>query len=169
MSFEIKEKWSNDSAIYSEDANSDVTNTNSEIKSNIGSEPGDEDSYSVISLDQICKQDTSKSASNDGKGDTLGETRISLIEKTSSSGTPVEWNKMLVALNTESDGEKLVKGTRRWLSIVTKQAPLAHVGTGAPSRQVCLTSRVEVRPQTEIYKSCTPNSGDAERCRSQSS
>jgi len=62
---ENDEEWSNDSAIFSEDANSDVTDTNSEIKSLIGSELGDEDSYlySAVSFDQICKQDTSKSAS----------------------------------------------------------------------------------------------------------
>ena len=65
VSLENDEEWSNDSAIYSEDANSDVTDTNSEIKSIIGSELGDEDSYlyGAVSFDQICKQDTSKSAS----------------------------------------------------------------------------------------------------------
>ena len=66
VSLENDEEWSNDSAIYSEDANSDVTDTNSEIKSNLGSELGDEDSYlySAVSFDQICKQhqqDSSKS------------------------------------------------------------------------------------------------------------
>ena len=67
VSLENDEEWSNDSAIYSEDANSDMTDTNSEIKSNVGSELGDEDSYlySAVSFDQICKQDTRKSASNE--------------------------------------------------------------------------------------------------------
>ena len=68
VSLENDEEWSNDSAIYSEDAHSDVTDANSEIKSNLGSELGDEDSYlySAVSFDQICKQqDSSKSASNE--------------------------------------------------------------------------------------------------------
>ena len=204
MSLENEEEWSNDSAIFSADADSDMKAiTNSEIKSNIGSEPGDEDSYSVIPLDQIRKQETSKSASNeskDRKGDIPGETRVSLLEKhrSSPSGMSLERNKMLVALETETDGEKLAQGIRN----LCKQASPVHVGAGAPAIQVGLTSRVKVRlnwfkylvsgtmrcriglghseklrkeiyqftmPQIEIYKSGTPSPRDAERCRSQSS
>ena len=204
MSLENEEEWSNDSAIFSADADSDMKAiTNSEIKSNIGREPGDEDSYGVIPLDQIRKQETSKSASNeskDRKGDIPGETRVSLLEKhrSSPSGMSLERNKMLVALETETDGEKLVQGIRN----LCKQASPVHVGAGAPAIQVGLTSRVKVRlnwfkylvsgtmrcriglghseklrkeiyqftmPQIEIYKSGNPSPRDAERCRSQSS
>jgi len=73
------EEWSNDSAIYSEDAKSDVTDANSEIKSNIGSELGDEDSYlySAVSFDQICKQDTSR---NNGVNNVPTETSSKTVE-----------------------------------------------------------------------------------------
>ena len=65
MSLENDEEWSNDSDIYIEDADSDVTDTKSEIKSNVRSKLGNDDSYLYItvSFDQTCKQDTSKQAS----------------------------------------------------------------------------------------------------------
>ena len=75
----IDEEWSRDSAVWSEAAGSDVTDSISEIRSNIGSELGDEDSFlhSAVSFDQICRHDgTSRSVGSVGTPDSQQITRV---------------------------------------------------------------------------------------------
>ena len=171
---ENDEEWSNDSASYSGDTNSETMSLEqkrilafkgfyerpavspatensrvrrSEVKRNIQSQLGHDDSYlhSVVSSDQIVRS--------------------------SLRGMPPERDKMLVALKIETDMVKLVQGmrdrnrngygygngngngneNRRWLRIIIFPRKLHQGGTALPSQK---------QPQREIYSA--PNPRDAE-------
>ena len=162
VSLENEVEGSNDSAIFSADADSDVKDTNSEIKSNVGSEPGDEDSYSVISLDQIRKQDTSKSASNERNNEKL----VQGIRNHCKQAPPAHVGAGAPAAQVGLTPRVEVR--LNWFRYLVSGTMRCRIG---PDHSEKLRKEIYkfIMPQTEIYKSGTPSPGDAERRRSQSS